>query len=155
MLLLFKYLIASLTLYFWTLKSFLSTSLTIMLSLVLPSTIIFLNCSTTAWCSPLKSPSVSPILSSVSFTSSSPVPTSVYFVSPFTVLSHSLQSSPCNSCLFIISNSSSDKQPFFLIALACSRCSVDSNIPLSRHSVNILFLYSLLGFTSSSKTLLM
>ena len=50
MFLLFKYLIASFTLYVWIFKTFLSTFLDIMPSLVLPSTTIFFNCSTIAWC---------------------------------------------------------------------------------------------------------
>ena len=58
MLLIFKYFISSLTLSVWTLKTFLSTYLNIMPLPVLPSTIIFFNGLTIAWCSWLKSPSV-------------------------------------------------------------------------------------------------
>ena len=100
--------------------------------------------------------------------SPSTVPTSVCTVSASTVTSSSLQSSPWDSpstCLFIDSSTSSDNQPLFLIAHAWShththararaRCFVDSNIPLSLHSLSILFLYPLTSFSSSSKGLLL
>ena len=75
--------------------------------------------------------------------SSSAVPTSVSTVSGSTLLNLAVYKvHPGISLLAFLfaSNSSSDYQPFFLIALAWShtRCSVDSDIPLSVHSLNIL-----------------
>ena len=116
------------------------------------STIISFNCSTIVQCSSLKYPSVSRILSSASFISSSTIPTSVS-VSASTAPFCSLQRLPWDSsstCFFIASNSSSDNEPFYLIALPWShiRCSVDSNIPLSLHSLNILRPYFYRGIVS-------
>ena len=65
----------------------------------------------------------------------------------------------CFYCyILLLQSSSSNDQPFFITALAWSHtcCSVDSNIPLSLHYLNILFLYHIIiGFPSSSNSLLL
>ena len=104
--------------------------------------------------------SVSPILSSASFISSSPVPASISTVSASTLISCPSQSSSWIHLLvvfWLLLVQVRDSQPFIRIALAWShtRCSVDSNIPLSLHSLNILCLYRLIGLPSPSNGLLL